>query len=124
MRDLVAPEDRDLLLEPEVEAKAPDAELPLFAPIYHAGDPATSREAAELHSESGRRETNATRVLRLVARSPGTATEIFGRQSALTLTEVRRRLTDLHHADLVRQGEKRGRELIWHVTERGVEATP
>lgn len=49
-------------------------------PIAHAHDPATSHEAAALHTESGHRQRNADLVRRLVTRHPGrTAAELWAR---------------------------------------------
>lgn len=81
-----------------------------LAPISHANDPITSHEAAEDITRSGRRATDATLVLTAVQKLPGsTSTELAGMIPDLTLYAVRRRLTDLHHADKVRQGEPKTR---------------
>ncbi len=86
--------------------------LDLHASIYHAGDPDTSAEAAQRHS-LGPRAKNARAVLKLVRSYPNqTATE-YARVSDLTLTEIRRRLTDLQHANYIEKGDRRGREYTW-----------
>ena len=79
-------------------------------PIVHANDPITSHEAAEEITRSGRRKTDATLVLTAVQQLPGsTSTELATAIPALTLYAVRRRLTDLHHSDKVRQGDPQAR---------------
>lgn len=87
-------------------------------PAAHANDPPTSHDAARQHTASGRRKRHAEIVLQLVRREPGrTACELFawatlGEQSVLgEQQEVRRRLTDLLHKALVRQGPARGCEV-------------
>ena len=88
-------------------------------PISHASDPSTSVEAANDITRSGRRATDATLVLDTVRSLPGsTSSELADAIPALTLYAVRRRLTDLHHADKVRQGDPAKRngnraELTW-----------
>jgi hypothetical protein len=84
--------------------------LKFYNPIFHKNDPVTSQEAVD----DAKRGTNAAKVLDTVRALPGlTGTELAKEIPDLTLTETRRRLTDLLHRNLVRQGEKRGRELEW-----------
>lgn len=76
-------------------------------PASHAGDPETSREAERLVTKLGTRARHAAQVLALVKEYPGsTAGELWGR-SGLGEYQIRRRLTDLLHAGLVRRGEAR-----------------
>jgi hypothetical protein len=81
-------------------------------PAAHTADPATSHEAAEQHTVSGRRAKHAAIVLELVRGNPGlTAVELWyvseRRQELHEMQEVRRRLTDLLDAGKVRQGAAR-----------------
>jgi hypothetical protein len=88
-------------------------------PVTHANDPVTSREAANDITKSGRRKTDAELVLRAVQQMPGhTSSELAAALPQLTLYAVRRRLTDLHHSDQVRQGDPAKRngnraEMTW-----------
>ena len=83
-------------------------------PVCHTNDPPTSREAAVSHASSGRRAKHAKLVLALVMAHPGrTAVELYHHATAdvkaelKEMQEVRRRLTDLQAAGLVRQGGQR-----------------
>ena len=83
-------------------------------PIVHTGDPATSAEAAEKVTSSGRRGAHCRMVLDMVRRRPGcTAVELWEgandlEQLALVeMQEVRRRLTDLLADGHVVQGAAR-----------------
>lgn len=84
-------------------------------PIAHTADPATSHEAAEVLTRTGRRQRHADAVLNLVKLYPGrTAVELWQFAGDWDLTaelkemqEVRRRLVDLEAAGKVRQGPAR-----------------
>jgi len=107
------------------------APAPLLAgPSSHAGDPATSAEAAQNHDASRRAAAHARLVLELVRKHPSsTAVELWShcnewdRFRLVEMQEVRRRLTDLHRAGRVHQGEARpcrvkgSRMVTWTVTE-------
>lgn len=68
-------------------------------PVEHSRDPLSSFEAADRHTRSGKRATNAKQVLAYVLANPGcTSGEIARGLANLTLSEVRRRLTDLKEA--------------------------
>lgn len=91
-----------------------DLSSPDMPAIAHTGDPATSHAAAEAVTESGRRDRHCAIVLGLVRRYPGrTAVELWRlcaddeRAALVEMQSVRRRLTDLHHRGLVRQGSER-----------------
>jgi len=80
-------------------------------PLFHTGDPSSSSDAAHAHVTSGAQAKHAIMVLSMVAARPGcTAVELWTKATAKQqkelreLQEVRRRLTDLHHAGYVRQG--------------------
>ena len=96
-------------------AVGPYRHAALTAPIAADADPATSHEAAALVTKSGRRRRNADLVLRILRRqsSPATGHEIWDSASPAEQTElghyseIYRRLNDLRHAGLVRQGEAR-----------------
>lgn len=88
--------------------------VPLTNPIAHAADPQSSHEAAEKHTASGKRARHAEIVLALVKKFPGqTALELWDdatveQQDELKeYQEIRRRLTDLEKANLIRQGPTR-----------------
>ena len=74
--------------------------------IAHADGPITERIAAAEHTESGRRETNLSRVVEAVRAHPGfTALELSRSLADIDPYEVRRRLTDAKRLGFVRQGE-------------------
>jgi len=77
--------------------------LEFHNPIFHKSDPDTSREAAEGHES--KRKTDAVMVLDAVRALPGRTSTELAREIPLTLYAVRRRLTDLMHKNLIRQGE-------------------
>ena len=77
----------------------------LTNPIVHASDPSTSHEAALDVTKSGRRATDAEKVLNAVRSLPGhTSTELADAIPELNLYGVRRRLTDLLHNGSIRRG--------------------
>jgi hypothetical protein len=83
-------------------------------PTCHTNDPETSRIADAQHEASGKKQRNADLVLSLVKRFPGkTANELFEAANDLEqmrlcdFYEIRRRLTDLHHAGKVKVVEQR-----------------
>lgn len=87
---------------------------PMANPIVHSDDPKSSREAAEKHTKSGKRKKNADLVLMLVKVYPRkTANELWelagdlDKFQLVDYYEIRRRLTDLEHAGLVRVFEQR-----------------
>jgi len=95
--------------------------------------PATSQDAGDAHTDSGKRQTNAMRVLGMLydwRAFPRTASGLHTISQMgdgdgvvrppLTLTEVRRRLTDLQALDYVEKGERRGREFTWKITPAGL----
>lgn len=85
---------------------------PPLPPASSPADPDTSRQAEEEHTKAGTRRRNLDRVLALVRGRPGsTAVELWHGQKdepgAVGRHEVSRRLADLAHAGLVRQGKAR-----------------
>lgn len=101
-------------------------------PHTSSAGPATSQDAGDQHTDSGKRQTNAMRVLRLVRDAPvaPTATQLHGAgqtiesiehgpQPKLHLQEIRRRLTDLQALNYVEKGERRGGEYTWQLTPDG-----
>ena len=88
-------------------------------PHTHSAGPATSQDAGDEHHESGKRQTNAMRVLRLVYRFQGKPASLLAMRCTLTLTEVRRRLTDLQALNYVKKGKRKGREFTWQITTAG-----
>ena len=100
--------------------------------LSHRDDPATSREAAERHVASGRRERHAEIVLGLVQRFPAaTAIELWylatdaERAELKEPQEIRRRLVCLRKRGLVRRGPARHctvrgtSQVTWFVTQEG-----
>jgi len=90
--------------------------LEFHNPIFHKTDPPTSREAAAGHES--KRQTDAALVLDAVRALPGRTSTELARELPLTLYAVRRRLTDLMHKNLVRQGEPVARggerkQIVW-----------
>jgi hypothetical protein len=77
----------------------------LTNPICHANDPATSRAAANDITKSGRRATDATKVHDAVRSLPGSTSTELASAIDMHLYAVRRRLTDLKAAGLVRRGD-------------------
>jgi hypothetical protein len=102
-------------------------------PIAHTDDPATSHEAGERVTLSGRRGAHARMVLALVRAHPGlTAIELWAiaaseaeQRELREPQEVRRRCTDLLHSGEVRQGEARrcsvrgSRMVTWYAAQTG-----
>lgn len=84
------------------------------APASHTYDPPTSSQALANHEANGKRKRHANLVLWLVLTNPGqTAVELWElapkdiQDELAEMQEVRRRLTDLQHAGLVRQSVAR-----------------
>lgn len=87
----------------------PGASNAYGAPMFHANDPKSSREAARKHTASGNRSRNADIVLSLVMENPNsTANELWEfsndlqKKQLVDYYEIRRRLNDLHEAKKVR----------------------
>ena len=79
-------------------------------PLAHTDDPASSHEAVERHTKSGRRETHCAYVYTLVRVVPGrTSRELLQSDATkrIDLTELRRRLTDLKNQGRIERGEQR-----------------
>ena len=94
-------------------------ELP---PVSHKDDPQTSKDAERQHTDSGKRATHIELVRTYVKMHPGqSATMIAARMipGALTLTEVRRRLSDLKSRRLIYNEGQSGRESLWWPIQEG-----
>lgn len=76
-------------------------------PASHNVDPWTSHAAEREHTNTGVRGAHCAAVLELVIRNPGFTASELEEVAPFDLQEVRRRLTDLKHADKVCQGEAR-----------------
>lgn len=70
----------------------------------HRIDPISSAYAEATHTLSGKRASNAERVLRAVEGNPGAVASELVSPSGLDVVEVRRRLDDLHKLGLAVQG--------------------
>ncbi len=82
-----------------------------WPPVAHSHDPQTSKLAEREITDSGKRETDADKVLRMVGAVPGlTSFELAGMIDGLTLYAVRRRLSDLKHQGAVEQGDAVARD--------------
>jgi predicted ArsR family transcriptional regulator len=89
----------------------PASEQQLFwPPASHRNDPETSHEAEAVITQTGKRQTHATKVLGIVTAHPGLTTGAIGEISGLGQMETRKRLSDLKNRGLARQGQPR----IWH----------
>lgn len=81
------------------------------APLAATADPDTSHASAREHVASGAQGEHCRRVLELVRMAPGsTYVELWEGQSGRQIlrdVEIMRRLNDLRHAGLVRQGPPR-----------------
>lgn len=75
--------------------------------LYHRGDPATSGMAAEAAMDSGAIPSQRARVLAAVRAFPGKTAGELSVIADLGPVSVRRRLTDLKHDGLARQGDAR-----------------
>ena len=82
----------------------------LWPPASHRNDPETSHEAEDAITQTGKRQTHATKVLGIVTVHPGLTTGAIGEISGLGQMETRKRLSDLKNRGLARQGQPR----IWH----------
>lgn len=80
---------------------------PLTSPIARPSDPATSHEAAQRITETGKRLTDADRCLDVVRHHPGLTAAEIGRDTLLGHIAAQRRLSDLKNAGAVRQGQAR-----------------
>lgn len=76
-------------------------------PIAHATGPATEREAAALHTGSGKRQSHCDALLAAVKAHPGWTSGELGADTGYGDVEARRRLYDLKRQGLVRQGDAR-----------------
>lgn len=79
-------------------------------PLAHSNDPASSHEAVERHTKSGRRWTHGETVYMLVRRCGKDTSRELAEHAAfydIDLTELRRRLTDLKNKGRIERGEQR-----------------
>ena len=82
----------------------------LWPPVSRRENPETSQEAEAVITQTGKRQTHATKVLGIVTAHPGLTTGAIGEISGLGQMETRKRLSDLKNRGLARQGQPR----IWH----------
>ena len=82
----------------------------LFPPATHSGDAWTSHAAEREHTKSGARKKHCEVVYGLVFRFPSRTASELEEHAPYDLQEVRRRLTDLKHADRVFQCGTRKRK--------------
>ena len=89
-----------------------------WPPASGRHDPVTSHEAEAEVTRGGKRRTHAEMVLAAVTEHPGETALFYGSLTGLGHIEAQRRLSDLTHKGLVRQGEpvtaNRRRYVTWH----------
>ena len=83
--------------------------LRVYEPAPHAAtaDPVTSHEAAEAAKRSGLVARQAAQVLDAIRKTPGLTSAELAQRHGLDRYMVARRMSDLKHAGLVREGEPR-----------------
>ena len=75
--------------------------------MAHGNDPASSHEAAERTTRSGKKATHMAAVLATVMRHPGSTAAELAQYLSYGAVEVRRRLSDLKREGTIERGPSR-----------------